>query len=154
MTAPRLSSPDGDQCCRRYKRPGGRLLRSEGTSRNILRACLKGHFHPIAGAALVTECEDVIARDAMFVNSPFDLSARNESLDGFLPRRRWTEVFFGWCPNLPDEADNHLMELAIAGGAAVIVSRNLRDLTRGELRFDSLRILTPEQCLKEYPCPL
>ncbi|MFN7664382.1 MAG: PIN domain-containing protein, partial [Inhella sp.] len=46
--------------------------------------------------------------------------------------------------NLPDEADNHLIELAVAGQASVIVSRNLRDLTRGELRFPGLQVLVPE----------
>ncbi len=24
------------------------------------------------------------------------------------------EMFFAWCTNLPDEADNHLIELALA----------------------------------------
>jgi predicted nucleic acid-binding protein len=63
------------------------------------------------------------------------------------------EVFFAWRPKLPDEADNHLIKLAVAGNAAVIVTRNLRDLLRGELRFPNQRVLTPEQCLEAYPCP-
>ncbi|WP_345792637.1 hypothetical protein AAG895_14140 [Thauera sp. JM12B12] len=29
-------------------------------------------------------------------------------------RRRWVSVYFGWRPNLPDEGDNHLFELALA----------------------------------------
>ena len=37
--------------------------------------------------------------------------------DGFLSVCRWVEVFFAWRPNLPDEADNHLVELAVAGNA-------------------------------------
>ena len=28
---------------------------------------------------------------------------------------RWTSVYFGWRTNLPDEADNHLIEWALAG---------------------------------------
>lgn len=50
----------------------------------------------------------------------------------------------------PDEADNHLVELALAGGAAGIVTHNVRDLGRGELVFDQLRVLTPAQCLEEW----
>ena len=38
---------------------------------------------------------------------------------------RWVVVYYGWCPNLPDEADNHLIELALAGGPATIVTHNL-----------------------------
>jgi predicted nucleic acid-binding protein len=37
--------------------------------------------------------------------------------------------------------------------ADVIVTRNLRDVARGELKFPMLRILTPEQCLEAFPCP-
>ena len=63
---------------------------------------------------------------------------------------RWVTVYYGWRPNLPDEADNHLIELALAGGATAIVTHNLRDLQGGELRLGSLRVITPAQCLEEW----
>lgn len=43
-------------------------------------------------------------------------------------------VFF-MAPNLPDESDNHLFELAVAGGADFIVTRKMRDLKTPGLRF-------------------
>jgi len=39
--------------------------------------------------------------------------------------------------NLPDEADNHVMELALVGSAESIVTQNIRDFQRGELNFPS-----------------
>ena len=62
------------------------------------------------------------------------------------------EVFYAWRPSLPDEADNHLIELAVAASAQAIVTRNLRDLSRGELKFPSLRVVSPEDCLEVFPC--
>ena len=59
-------------------------------------------------------------------------------------------MFYAWRPNLPDEADNHLIELDVAAQANVIVMRNLRDVSRGELKFPSPRVLTPEQCLEVF----
>jgi len=47
------------------------------------------------------------------------------------------------------ETDNHLIELAVAGGAEFLVTRNLRDLTFGEMKFPTLRTLSPEDFLKE-----
>lgn len=129
------------------------LLRGGGCARAVLRACLQGHYQAVVGAALMAEYEDVMSRRALFTASSLNESERSELLDAFVCSARWVEVFYAWRPNLPDEADNHLIELAVAGQAQVIVTRNLRDLTRGELRFPGLQILPPEQCLKEFPCP-
>ncbi len=43
----------------------------------------------------------------------------------------------------------NLIELAVAGNAAAIVSHNVRDVARGELLWKSLRVLTPAHCLEE-----
>ena len=59
-------------------------------------------------------------------------------------------MYYGWRPNLPDEGDNHLIELALAGGALAIVTHNLRDLRNGELQLGRLRVLTPAQCLETW----
>lgn len=52
-------------------------------------------------------------------------------------------------PNLPDENDNHLVELAVAGDAAMIVTNNTRDFRTAELRFPGLRALTPRELVEE-----
>jgi predicted nucleic acid-binding protein len=50
---------------------------------------------------------------------------------------------------LKDEADNHLIELAIAGGAQAIVTKNIRNFQGAERRFPQLHLLRPEELLKE-----
>lgn len=131
----------------------GALLRQGGEPRRVVRGCLEGDYQPLIGAALLAEYEDVLSRNALWTSSPLTSGEREEVFDGFLSVCRWVEVFEAWQPNLPDEADNHLVELAVAGNAsAAIVTRNTRDLARGELRFPLLKILTPEQCLEAYPC--
>jgi len=50
--------------------------------------------------------------------------------------------------NLKDEGDNHLIEWAVAGHANCIVSRNIKDLTKGELLFPDILLLTPETFLQ------
>jgi predicted nucleic acid-binding protein len=101
------------------------------------------------GAALMAEYEDVLARETLFMRSPLSVTERATLLDVFLGQCEWCRVYFGWRPNLPDEADNHLIELAVAGNAQVIVTRNLRDLTRAELHFPQLRVQEPQDFLKE-----
>ena len=129
------------------------LLRGGGTGRAVLRACLRGQYQPVLGPALLAEYEDGLGRSELFVGSALSAAERSEVFDALLSRSRWVEVFYAWRPNLPDEADNHLIELAVAAQADTIVTRNLRDVARGELKFPMLRILTPEQCLEAFPCP-
>jgi hypothetical protein len=58
------------------------------------------------------------------------------------------EVYYRWRPNLPDEGDNHVLELAVAAGDAPIVTFNRRDFRRGELRFPIVVVQTPYAWLK------
>jgi len=120
-----------------------------GAANQTVAACLRGQCTPIMGVALLTEYEDVMGRSELFGQCNLSLQERNDLLDIFLSVCEWTRVYYIWRPNLPDEADNHLIELAIAGGAELIVTRNLRDVQRGELQFPSLRIVSPEDFLKE-----
>lgn len=129
------------------------MLRGGGAARAVLRACLRGPYTPVLGPALLAEYEDVLGRPELFVGSVLSAKERGELFDGLMSRCRWVEVFYAWRPNLPDEADNHLIELAVAARADAIVTRNLRDVARGELKFPTLRVLTPEQSLEVFPCP-
>lgn len=93
-----------------------------------------------------------LGRAELFVDSSLSSKERGDVFDGFLNRCRWVEVLYACRPNLPDEADNHLIELGVAAQADVIVTRNLRDLAQGELKFPAIRILSPEQCLEVFAC--
>lgn len=130
----------------------GALLGKGGAAREVLRRCLKGYYEPVIGSALFSEYEDVFSRDVLWKNALVSVQERNDVLDGFLTVSRWVEVFFAWRPNLPDEGDNHLIELAVSGNASAIVTRNVRDIAGGELRFPSVQVITPQECLEVYPC--
>ncbi len=120
-----------------------------GAASRVIAACLRGQTQPLMGAALFAEYEDVLSRPALFETCRLSVDERSELLDIFLAHCEWTRVYFTWRPNLPDEADNHLIELAVAGRASAVVTRNLRDLTRAELLFPSLRCVAPQDFLKE-----
>jgi len=120
-----------------------------GASNEVVALCLRGEVVPLKGTALLAEYEDVLGRVALLERSRLDSAEREELLDIFLARCRWTRIYFGWRPNVPDEADNHLVELAVAGGAQAIVTRNLRDLQGMDLRFPALKLMTPEDLLRE-----
>lgn len=122
-------------------------LRSEGgASRSVLRAALTGEIEPLFGNALWLEYRDLLSRPVW--GTATTPAEREQLLAALAQKSRWVAIYFGWRPNLPDEADNHLIELAIAGGAEAIITHNLRDIAKGELRFGGLRILTPAAFLE------
>ena len=100
------------------------------------------------GEALYAEYEAVLSREHLFQNCPLDANERAVLLEAFLSVCRWTRVYFSWRPNVPDESDNHVVELAVAGGATAIVTRNIRDFARMELRFEQLAVIGPDELVK------
>ena len=116
-----------------------------GASREIIRLALTGKIQPIFGNALWLEYEDLLGRD-IWTDATSD-GERRQVLSALIKVGQWVTVYYGWRPNLPDEADNHLIELAIAGGAEVIITHNIRDFKRGEL-LNSIRIQNPADFLE------
>ena len=127
----------------------GALLSASGHNRSVLRACFEERVQPIIGEALFHEYEDVLGRDAMFRKSPLSTPERVRFFEAFLSMCDWTQVYYLWRPNLRDEGDNHLIELAVAGAAGMIITNNVRDFRGSELRFASIKVVEPGQLRKE-----
>ena len=125
------------------------VLSPDGAAREVLRRCLTGKAQPLIGNALFLEYEDVLSREDLFAAAPIGREDPAILLDAVLSVCQWINITFLWRPNLPDESDNHLIELAVAGNAELIITSNVRDVAAGELVFDGLRIVTPGAWLKE-----
>lgn len=124
-------------------------MSASGASREVIRLCFLGRLSPLMGNALFAEYEDVCARDALFDARLISRNDREALLDAFLASSVWVPIYFLWRPNLPDEADNHVMELAVAGNAKAIITSNRKDFRRTELRFPGIGILGPGEFLIE-----
>jgi putative PIN family toxin of toxin-antitoxin system len=120
-----------------------------GASSQVIASCLTGRHVPLMGAALLAEHEDVLARASVFSKCRLSARERNELFDIYIATCRWTRIYFGWRPNLRDERDNHVIELAVAGGATYVISRNVRDFHSAQLRFPDITITTPAHFLRE-----
>ncbi|RMG89353.1 MAG: putative toxin-antitoxin system toxin component, PIN family [Chloroflexi bacterium] len=124
------------------------LIRKEGASRAVLRGCLEGRFDPVISNALFLEYEDVSQRPNLIDACPLTDKEIRELLNAFYSVCRWVQIYYLWRPNLPDEEDNFLIELALAGNAQAIITHNVKDFQNAELKFPGLSILTPAQFLR------
>jgi predicted nucleic acid-binding protein len=125
----------------------GAVMSAAAENREVLRRCLNGQDVPVLGAAPYAEYQSVLARPALFLKGPVSGAERELLFDAFCASEEWVTAYFLWRPNLPDEADNHLIELALNGNCQFIVTWDVRHLRRGELSFPELRIVTPKEYL-------
>ncbi len=118
---------------------------ADSSSRQLLRACARGDYRPLLSLALFKEYEDVLSRPSLV--APERRAFVERALDGFVSLCDEVRIFFRFRPDLPDEADNHVLELALAGSAHYIVTYNAKDF-RGELIFEKSEVLSPEALLE------
>ena len=124
------------------------LLSKDGASREVLMRCLKKEHTVKMGTALYIEYESLLARDDLFSACILTKKEREELLNAFLSVCEWVHVYYLWRPNLKDEADNHLIELAVAGGCDAIVTNNVKDFQQSQLQFPEIQIIRPSQLIK------
>jgi len=125
------------------------LISKEGISRKIIRLALEDKISPQMSTTLFKEYEDVMKRDKIQSLCDLDIEEQEVLFQAFLSTCKWNKIFYLWRPNLGDEGDNFLVELAVASNSTVIITDNIKDLTSGELQFD-IEVLTPIEFLKRY----
>ncbi len=124
------------------------LRSADGASRAVIRRCLQGQYQPCMSLALFSEYLDVMGRERLFKDSPLNSDERQELFYAFIAMCRLVEIYYLWRPNLRDEADNHVLEIAVAAGAQTIVTYNRADFLGAELHFPGLHIVVPADLLK------
>ena len=123
------------------------LIGDKGPSRELIRRCLQGQYQPLMGNALFLEYEAVIKRDEIIRRCSLTNEEIKQLFAAYLNTSQWVQIYYLWRPNLRDEGDNHLIELAIAGNAKLIATNNIKDFQNSELIFPNVSILKPEQIL-------
>ena len=124
------------------------LIGGKGPNREVLRYCFKGKLQPYIGNALYAEYQDLLSRKNIQELCEQTSGTLAGFLDDFasicLPANAW----FLWRPNLKDEADNHIIELAVAANVSYIVTNNINDFAQAELKNIGHTVITPPELLK------
>jgi len=124
------------------------LIGKRGPGREVIRKCLLGEYKPLISNALFSEYEDVSKRKKIIDACPLTNEEITELLNALYSLCEWVPIYYLWRPNIADEDDNFLIELALAGNATHIVTNNISDLKSAELKFPELKIVTPGRLLK------
>jgi len=124
-------------------------LRSRlGASNRLLQMVAMGRCVPLVTTAVFLEYEDVLLRPEHRLATGMS----EEEVSGFLAALASAsepdEVHFRWRPQLPDPADELILEAAVNGRADAVVTHNVRDFQAASHAFE-LRVMTPAQAVKE-----
>jgi putative PIN family toxin of toxin-antitoxin system len=125
------------------------LISPKGASREVVRRCLLKVYQPLIGTNLFCEYEALINRPEILQKCPLTQDEILMLMQAFVSVSQWTSIYYLWRPNLKDEADNHLIELAVAGNAKFVVTYNIRDLQDTELLFPNLSIVQPIDLIQQ-----
>ena len=95
------------------------------------------------------EYRDVLSREDHQQRLGFDEAAIDTIMQFIAITGRPTNIAYIWRPNLRDEGDNMVAELARASGSEYLITQNIKDFTLDtDLRNDDLHIVTPAEFMK------
>ena len=123
------------------------LLSKRGASYQIVRMALSEDLPIVIQHKLLWEYRDVTARAELahrFALNPDEVA---QLIARLAYVAEVVAVRYLWRPNLRDEGDNFVLEIAMAAAPCTIVTHNVGDFLAGELRFPALPIQTPQMLL-------
>ncbi len=124
-------------------------LRSQlGASNRVLFAVADGRCVPLVTTALFLEYESVLLRAEQQLATGMNPADIEGFLAAFASAAEPVELNFLWRPQLRDPADEMVLEAAVNGRAAAVVTHNVDDFRPATTQF-GVRTLTPAEFLKE-----
>ena len=124
------------------------LIKKESEARELLRLVFQDKIAPQMSEPLFREYESVMKRKKIQTLTVLSKKEQHELLNALLSKCHWNDIYYTWRPNLKDEDDNFLVELAVASDSKAIITYNVKDFTNAQLVFDH-SITTPENFMKE-----
>lgn len=112
------------------------ILSQSGMAAQVLRYALTEQFTPQFGQKLFSEYESVLSRQHIIQQSKLTAKEIDTLFNALISVSQWNDIYYLFRPNLSDEADNHLIELAVASSSHYIVTNNSKDFIRPNLHFD------------------
>ena len=118
-----------------------------GASNLLLQAVARRQVVALVTTALFLEYEDVLQRPDQRHATGLDVGSTERALAALASVLEPVELHFRWRPQLDDPADELVLEAAINGRAAAIVTFNRRHFA-GRIERFGLRVASPAEILR------
>ena len=114
-----------------------------------MQQALAGQLPLVMHFKLLAQYWDVLTRPehrARLIYTPAQIERILAALVGVAEE---VTVRFLWRPNLLDEGDNFVVEIAVAAQPCTIVIHNVRDFHTSELRFPTVFVKRPQELVQQ-----
>jgi len=126
------------------------LMSKTGASYFILQQIRNRKIQIALSVPVFFEYQDVLTRDKSLKDFELELNDVEKFLRFIAYIGKTFEIYFLLHPNLKDEKDNKIVELAVTSQSDYLITSNTRDFKNAELKFDQLKIITPGEFVKMW----
>jgi putative PIN family toxin of toxin-antitoxin system len=124
------------------------LHSNRGASHKIFKLILDEKIGLAISSQLYFEYYDVLTRMELFEKLSMTLDDIENVLDLIALLARKHSIYFLLRPNLIDEKDNMVVECAFASNSDYLITSNVKDFQRGELKGFRFKVVTPGEFYK------
>ena len=126
------------------------LKSTTGASHFILQQVRNRKIQIALSVPVFLKYKDVFTRDKSLKDFKLQLSDVDKFLRFIAYISKTFEIYFLLRPNLKDENDNMVFELAVTSQSDYIITSNAKDFKNAELKFDELKVITPGEFVKMW----
>jgi len=126
------------------------LMSTTEASHFILQQVRNRRIQIALSVPVFLEYKDVLTREKSFKDFKLQLNDVDKFLRFIAYIGKTFEIYFLFRPNLKDEKDNMIVELAITSQSDYLITSNIRDFKNAELKFDELKVITPGEFVKMW----
>ena len=128
------------------------LLSQNGASHLILKLILDENLNIALTTPVVLEYDDVFNRREILENLDLSREQVEDVSDLLVLLADKHSIYYRLRPNLLDEDDNLFVECAFTSNSRYLVTSNIKDFTRGELKNYPFEVITPGDFYHLWRC--
>lgn len=124
------------------------LYSNKGASYLIIQMIIDEKLKVAISPQIYFEYYDVLTRKENLELLNLSINEIEDFLDLLALLAQKHSIYYLLRPNLPDENDNIFVECAFASNSDYLITSNIKDFKRGELKGFSFKVVTPKEFYK------
>ena len=120
------------------------LMSQNGASHRILNLIIEEKLKMALSTSVVLEYDEVLKRQEILEKVRLSTDQIEDILDLLVLLADKYSIYFRLRPNLLDEKDNMFVECAFTSNSHYLITSNIKDFRKGELKSYPFKVVTPK----------